>query len=194
MERRNKPKLIPEPETKRVEPPFPVKAMPLTVVQTATPKNTPVIHLPATAEELIAKRKPSLPANPEEVKAALPFTLTTKPLPPPKEDAYPTPSFPKSIPESEFLNKDTSMTEEEKDKHIFITNHLATYGKVTAAEANEAYSEFRQRQIVAKQLAKNPELRVKLAQKASELPNWMHLVLLTASFWLFIVLRVKSIY
>ena len=189
-----KPKLILEPETSRIEPPFPVRAKPPMVIQAESAKCHPVICLPATAEELVVTRKPYLPANPDEVKPKLPFSVTNEPLPPPQKDPYPAPSFPKSVPESEYLNTDKLMTEEEKNRYIFLTNHTATYGNVTEAEANAAYSEFRERQITAKLLAKNPELRMKIAQKASELPNWVHLILISASLWLFIVLRGKSIY
>ena len=192
--KRRKPKLIPEPETKRFVPPFALKEAPQQplVIQERKEEER-IILLTATAVELSEKRKPQLilPQT-DEIPKELPFKVTSEPLPPPSRNAYPEPPIQKPIPESEYLNQGALQSDEEKEFSIFLTNYVATYGQTSRAETKRAFQEFQGQRRLAKALSKNPELRIKIATKAAQWPDWVHVVLIGCCLALFFKLRASA--
>lgn len=192
MERR-KPKLHLEPETKRSVPPFSVREVAAPKAPDAPKPATDVIRLPATAEELVEKRKPQLHLKkPEAVN--LPFKVTNEPLPAPVEK--PISTMPTRVEEKDFLNtKDIPQTEEEKARHLFLTNYCSIYGNVSAEEGERAFQEFRNTQAYAKAVAKNPELRHQhdaMFRRNTQFPLSVHAVFIGLSLALFIYLRINA--
>jgi hypothetical protein len=190
---RKKPKLRVEPETKRSVPPFSIKTPAAPDTPAAPKPESAVIRLPATADELAEKRKPQLHLKkPEAVN--LPFKVTNEPLPAPVVKLVA--SMPTRVEEKDFLNtKDIPQTEEEKARHLFLTNYCATYGNVSAEEGERAFQEFRNTQAYAKAVAKNPELRhqhSEMFRRNTQLSLSVHAVLIGLFLALFIYLRINA--
>ena len=178
---KRKPKINFLSEDKRELPSFPVK--------TAAVESR-IIALRADDCELVEKRKPQLREEPLVVKKELPFILTSKPLPPPSPNAYPSPPVQKTIPESEYLNLGPTMSEEAKAQQIFMVNYAATYGKVSKAEANAAFKDHTKETSRSNALSKDADARLKMARKQTQWPNWLHVGLIMAEVVLFIFIYI----
>lgn len=187
---RRKPKLNLEPETKRSAPPFTVKDVTAPKPIEVTPKPS-VILLPATAEELAERRKPQLQTEQVE-KKDLPFSVTSEPLPAPRPEVFPTPSMPLRVEEKDYLNRDAPQSDEEKARQIFLTNYCATYGNVSAEEAEGAFREFTATKALERKLAKNLDLRQDLHRKATQWSMPVHVVLIGLLWTIFFIIRNKS--
>ena len=188
---KRKPTLDLDTEAKRDLPPFAVRtASPAAL--TVVPAAGAAITLPANASELLARRKPQLNDTQLFAKKDLPFALTSTPLPPPSAEAYPGPPVLKPIPESDYVNNEPAMTEEEKAQQLFMINYAATYGKVPATEARAAYDEHYQTNTRAKELSTDAEGRLKMARKQTQWPTWFHVSLVSVEIVVFIVLHTSS--
>jgi hypothetical protein len=193
MDRRKKPKLHIEPEEKRTAPPFAVKEVTAPKPIQIRPESS-VIRLPATAEELAERRKPQLQIEKTESKD-LPFAVTSEPLPAPRPEMFPEPSMPLRVEEKDFLNQGSLQTEDEKARHVFLTNYCATYGNVSAEEGERAFREFQAKLAYSKAVSRNPELRMQqseLFRRVTQIPLSVHIVILGIQFAIFAYLRLKA--
>lgn len=193
MDRRKKPKLHIEPEEKRSAPSFAVKEVAAPKPIQLKPESS-VIRLPATADELAERRKPQLQIEKTESRD-LPFPITSEPLPAPRPEAFPTPSMPLRVEETDFLNQGPLQTEEDKARVVFLTNYCATYGNVSAEEGERAFQEFQAKQAYAKAVSRNPELRMQqseLFRRVTQIPLSVHIFILAIQFAIFAYLRLTA--
>ena len=187
---RKKPKLKLEDESCQKLPlPGAASANPPT---TADKSTVSAIRLPETADQLTERRKPQLIPKSVAPENVLPFKVTSEPLPAPRADAFPQPHFPGRVEEEHFVNKGALQTEDEKAKQIFTTNHLATYGKVSAEEINAAYAEHQTHRALAKRLSKNHDERSHRFRQVFEMPTWLHLIFICGALFVFALLRTKA--